>query len=227
MGWINAAAGILALRNILFDGPTDKRANNKKVLGVVDGVNTTFTTFEYRRTESFQTAAFPTGVFLNGNAISPSLITADDTGSGIFQVTGAGIPLPATRDVLTATYYYQWFLDSELDQFMQNASSWLGLGLSYANIPDGLNAACLRFAAQEAYEAAAAKYSTRVSEVYQLEDAPSEDILKSVQAFKDMSTSFLDKARDMRDDFYTRQGQSLAPNFSFALGKVRDPVPRR
>lgn len=226
MAWPDTATGILALRNILFDGPKDKRANNKKVLGPVDGVNSTFTTFEYRRTIAFTSATGVTGVFKNGVNINAFVLT-DDTDSGIFTLGASGIPNPLTRDVLTSTYYYQWFTDEELDQFMQNASTWLGYGVQYQNLTDGLNASCLRFAAQEAYEAAAAKYSTRISEVFQLEDAPSEEILKSIEAFRDMADNFLAKAETMRDDFYKRQGQALAPNFGFALGRVTDPTPRR
>lgn len=227
MAWPDTATAILALRNILFDGPKDKMGAQKKVLGVVDGTNTIFKTFEYRRTQSFQDTVFPLGVFKNGLPIAPILVTIDDTDSGIFMVSGSAIPSAISRDVLTATYYYQWFTDAELDTFLQNASTWLGFNTTYINTPDGLNAALLRYAAQESYEAAAAKYTTRMSEVYQLEDAPSEEILKSVAAFKDMAEGYLAKAEAMRNDFYTRQGQSLAPNFAFQLGKVFDPTPRR
>lgn len=226
MAWPNTATAITALRNILFDGPKDKRANGKKVLGVIDGTNATFSTFEYRRTIPFTSATGTIGVFKSGTNITSSVLT-DDTDSGIFTIASSAIPSATGRDVLTASYYYQWFVDSELDQFLQNGSSWLGLGVTYTNIPDGLNVACLRFAAQEAYEAAASKYSTRIAEVFQLEDAPSEDILKSVEAFHTMADNFLAKAETMRDDFYKRQGQSLAPNFGFALGAVLDPKPRR
>jgi hypothetical protein len=226
LAWLDSPTAILALRNILFDGPKDKRANNKKVLGPIDGVNATFTTFEYRRTVAFNVATGVIGVFKNGVNIN-GFVSSDDTDSGIFTLSASGIPSNVSRDSLTATYYYQWFSDADLDQFLANASTWLGFSTTYINIPDGLNASCLRFAAQEAYEAAAAKYSTRISEVFQLEDAPSEDILKSIAAFKDMADNFLQKAVTMRDDFYKRQGQPLAPNFGFQLGRVTDPTPRR
>lgn len=225
MGWPDTATAILALRNLIFDGPTDKRAINKKVFGVMDGVNTTFTTFENRRLGSFQTPAFPLGVYVNGVVVPGNKVTQDDTGSGVFQLDPS--VLPTNRQALTASYYYHWFLDSDISQFLQDASNWLGLGTTYINVPGGLNAAVLRFAAQEAYEKAAMKYSTRASEVFQLEDAPNEDILKAIAAFKSMAGDFMSKAETMRNDFYTRQGQSGAPNFAFALGRVCDPVPRR
>jgi hypothetical protein len=222
MGWVDTATAITQLRNLIYDGPQHKLCSQKKVIGVIDGTNTSFKTFEYRRVTDFTTAVSPLGVFLNG---APVTAVTDDVVSGSFTVPSA--PTLTGRDVLTATYYYQWFIDSELDGFLQNASAWLGLGLTYINLPDGLNAAAMRFAAQEAYESAAMRFSTRAAEVFKLEDAPSEDILKAIAAFKDMSDSFMSKAETMRDDYYTRQGQAKAPNFGFQLGAVRDPTPRR
>lgn len=225
VGWPNTAAAVLALRNLIHDGPTDKRAINKKVIGVMDGTNSTFTTFENRRLGSFTAPVFPLGVYVGGVLVPGNKVTQDDPASGAFQLDPT--VLPNNRQALTASYYYQWFLDVDLEQFLGDASSWLGLGATYTGIPDGLNAACLRFAAQEAYEKAAMRYTTRMSEAFQLEDAPSEDVLKSVDAFKSMASDFMEKAETMRDDYYERQGQAKAPNFSFALGSVRDPVPRK
>lgn len=225
MAWPNSQAAISALRNILLDGPKDKICANKKVLGICDGVNTVFKTFEYRRITDFTNPVFPEGIYQSGQPIDSGLVDSDDLASGIFVVNGSAIP--DNRITMTATYYYQWFTDAELDSFLQNASTWLGFSTTYINTPDGLNPALLRFACQEAYESAAMKYSTRAAEVYQLEDAPKEDILKAIEAFQKMADNFLSKAEQMRDDFYTRQGQSLAPNFAFSLGKVTDPTPRR
>lgn len=225
MAWVDNPTAILALRSLIYDGPQDKYCAMKPVIGIVNGTNVSFKTFEYRRTTDFTAAVAPLGVFVNGSQVTA---TADDvatTNTGSFTLSSA--PSMTGRDAVTATYYYQWFVDSELDSFLQNAATWLGFSTTYITIPDGLNAAALRFAAQEAYEAAAMRYSTRMAQTYKLEDAPSEDILKSVAAFKDSADGFLAKAEKMRDDYYTRQGQSLAPNYSFALGRVRDPVPRR
>lgn len=225
MAWASTAVAITSLRTLIKDNPTDKICYDKQVIGTVDGDNLYFKTFEYRRITDFTLATFPQGVFIDGAQIDPSLVASDDTTSGAFALTLTAVP--QNRSSIRATYYYQWFTDTELDTFLQNSSTWLGYGSTYINLTDGLNAAALRFAAQEAYEAAAMKYSIRMSEVYKLNDAPSEDILNAVKAFSDMADGFMDKARDLRDDYYTRQGQSLAPNFAFSLGRVTDPTPRR
>lgn len=227
MAWSSTANAILALRSLLHDGPTDKIAYQKKVIGQIDGTNTIFKTFEIRRVTNFTvTNTFPLGVYKNGVLVASANVAQDDPASGTFQLTSA--PSQTGRDVIDATYYYQWFLDSDLDGFLQNASTWLGFaGPTYNTVPDGLNAAALRFAGQEAYVALSSQYATRLSSVYKLEDAPNEDILKSVQAFKDMAGSYMKEATKLRDDFYTRQGQSQAPLFNLALGSVVDPQPRR
>ncbi len=226
MGWSSTALAITSLRTLVKDNPTDKLCSTKAVLGTVDGTNQIFKTFEYRRLTDFTDSLdFPLGVYYNGNQLAATGVAQDDPDSGTFQLQLS--PPPSNRDSIRATYYYHWFTDDELAEFLTNASNWLGLGPTYINLPDGLIAAALRFAAQEAYLAAAMKYTTRMSEVYKLEDAPSEEILKALDAFRGMADDFMESAKDLRDDYYKRQGQSLAPNFGFALGAVTDPTPRR
>jgi hypothetical protein len=221
MIWATSAQAILALRSVIFDGPTDKLCSNKSLVGVQDGVNTIFKTFEYRRVTNFTLSpGFPQGVYDNGVL---QTVTTDDPASGAFQVSVA----PGPRDTFNATYYYQWFLDSDLDGFLQNASVWLGFNTTYINTPDGLTPALADYAAREAYRSAAMKYSLRMSSIYKTEDAPTEDIINSVNMWKEMAQDFEDSAAKQRDDYYTRQGQSLAPNFAFQLGRVTDPTPRR
>lgn len=228
MGWTTTAQAIIELRDILKDNATDKLCVQKEVIGPVDGVNTLFSTFEYRRVTNFTQASgstFPVGLWKNGTLLNATGCTLDDPQSGAFQLVAA--PSNTSRDKMRATYYYQWFVDSELDAFLQHASSWLGFSTTYTNIDNGLNPACLRYAAQEAYEACAMKYSQRAAEKFQLEDTATDVILKSVDAFREMADNFLSKAETFRDDFYKRQGQSNAPLYNLAVGAVRDPVPRR
>jgi hypothetical protein len=203
----------------------DKRVVNKKVLGVVDGVNITFMTFEYRRVQNFTTAVFPYGLFINGVQVPTANVVNDDNeDTGVFQLTTT---IPGARDTFTATYNYQWFQDSDLDGFLQTASNWLGLTSNYIAIPDGLNPAAIDFAAREAYRSAASKYMTRLSNVFQLEDAPSEEVIKAADSWKEMAQDFLDSAQTMRASYYSRQDQFESPLFALGTGRVRDPVPRR
>lgn len=227
MAWASTAAAISALRALIFDGPSDKLCSNKKLIGVIDGSNVIFKTFEYRRVTDFSSNAtvFPLGIFKNGTPIAYTQVQSDDLPTGTVKL--AATQTPSNRDSITATYYYQWYTDTELDTFLQTASSWTAYGTTYINIPDGLNPAVLDFAAREAYRMAAMKYTTRMREIYQLEDAPDENTMKTIQGFQTMAKDFLDSAQTLRDDFYKRQGQAEAPLFGFALGRVSDPTPRR
>lgn len=222
MGWASSATAILALRSLIFDGPMDKIAAQKAVVGIKDGTNISFKTFEYRRTTNFGSPSYPEGIYKNGTLVSS---TQDDASSGAFTVDPSDAP--GARDEFVATYYYQWFLDSDLDGFLQNASNWIGLGTTYAKIPDGLNPAALDYAAREAYRSAAVKTSIRMSATYKTEDAPTEDMINSVNMWKSMAQDFLDSAQKQRASYYSRQDQFEAPLFAFSLGRVTDPTPRR
>ena len=230
MGWTETATAITALRGLVNDGPTDKICSNKSVVGPQDGTNLMFKTFEFRRVGTFvgpSPVSFPCGVFNNGQQVNARDIAQDDPISGTFQLKGSGTgTAPANRDNFVATYYYQWFTDDELDTFLQNASNWLNLGSTYINVPDGLNACVLDFAARECYRKAAVKFTQRMSEVYKTEDAP-EGIQEMINSWRGMAKDFMASAETMRNNYYQRSGQAEQPLFGFALGRVRDPVPRR
>lgn len=224
MPWANSAVAITALRTMLSDNPTDKYAYRKKVFGPLNGINVNFKTFEYKRITNFtaiSTVGF--GVYKNDTLLAMSAIASDDTQEGEFLLNTP----PIDGDTLTASYYYQWFIDSDLDQFLQNASNWLGLGSSYTNVPDGLIPAALRYAAGESYEKLYMRWSVRSNQTFMLEDSPDDNVMKMVESFQRMSAEFNKKAKDHRDDFYKRQGQTNAPLYGYALGGMRDVVPNR
>ena len=113
MTWTTARS---ELRTLLSDNTNDKPRNRKPILDKQDGVNQTFTTFETRRITDFTlaTTGFE-GVFVNG---SRATVTADDLIAGQFTLAVA----PADTDTVEASYYLQWFLDSELDTFLKSAA---------------------------------------------------------------------------------------------------------
>jgi hypothetical protein len=196
----------------------------KRCFGKTDGVNKIFKTFEFRRVTDFTTAASPMGVFKNSTAVTPATdLTSDDLVSGHFVLSTA----PVDGDVVEATYYYQWMLDAELTQFITSAMQWLGVGTDITTIPDGLNPALLHYAGQESYHKLSIKWSTRASETYLLEDAPDAKNQGVVDSFRKLAEDFKVKSIELRDNFYTRQGQTLAPLFGVAAGSVRELTPQR
>lgn len=218
MAWTTASAD---LRNLLSDTSTDRLAFRKQVIGELDGTNLVFKTFEFRRLTDFTTATAPLGIYLNGVLQATSAITSDDLTSGVFVLTTA----PTVNDRLEAAYYYQWFLDTEIDDFVLKASNWLGI-LDPTTIPFGLQSAALHFAAQGAYLKQAMRWRLNSSATYRMEDAPDPKQKGLTDEYTRLAEFMNKKAHQLRDDYYTRQGQNLQPLTGYSLGRVTDPTPR-
>lgn len=223
MSWTTSIAD---LRSLLSDGPLDRIAKRKRVFGIVDGVNTRFYTFEFRRATDFTTAVDPDGVYVNGAHVAAS---SDDLTSGMFTLAS---PPPRTAagsisTLVEATYYYQWFTDSELSGFLSNAARWLGQGSDPSVLVDGLIPAALQYAAKDGYYKMALKWRERASTAFMLEDAPRKEAIEAATGFEALVASSYKMAKEERNDFYTRQGQSNAPLFGTALGRARQITPRR
>lgn len=216
--WLTAVGDC---RKTLSDGPTDKLAYRKKVIGQQDGLNLTFKTFEARRISSLVTPAGPAGVFLN-NALVP--VTSEDLDSGEFVLTA---PAPTDGDQFVASYYYQWFLDSELQEFLASASVWAGFSDDYTLIPDTFRPAVKEYVAFQGYQKLVSKMSVQLAETYQLYDAPDEKRFNPVTMYMNISKQKFDLATKLRDDVYTRKGAAKAPRSATLAGTVRDVPPNR
>lgn len=215
------------LRLLLNDGPTDKIRAFKRVFGDVNGVNVRFKTYEFRRVTNFASIAdsSPLGVYVNGVKIPATSIATDLPETGFFSVTVPAIP--AAGAVVEATYYVQFFLDSELDGFLRIAANWLGFADSITNIPQGLRPAAIQYAAGEAYQKLAMRFAEHSSETYRLEDMPDDRRMEIVAQYKAASAEAKTQATTLRDQNYTRQGQSLAPLFGVYSPRITDVAPRR
>ena len=220
MAWTTALDD---LRLKLSDTPLDKLRAFKRVFGQIDGNNQVFKTFEYRRVTDFTAAEAPLGIYINQVRIDAGQISSDDLQTGFFTLATP----PEPGDVLEATYYTQFFFDQNLQDFLRLATQWLGLGVDYANIPAGLQPSALQYAAGEAYQKLAMRFAEHLSETYRLEDAPDAERFKLVDEYKRMSADCRNEATTLRDQYYTRQGQSLQPLFGVNRGNVRDVAPPR
>lgn len=226
MAWTTAVDD---LRTKLSDGPTDKLRAFKRVLGQSDGVNSVFKTLEFRRITDFSTVdeTGPLGIYINGEKVGPiaAPLEYDDLATGYFKFDASAVP--PNGAVIEASYYVQWFLDAEVESFLRLASNWLGLGDSYSGIAQGLRPAALFYAAAEGYQKLASRFSEHMSETYRLEDMPDVKRMEIIAAWKAAAKENLDAAMTARDDFYKRQGQSLAPLFGMVRGSVRNVEPSR
>lgn len=224
MAWTTAVSD---LRIVLNDGPTDKLYHRKKVFGDIDGNNTAFKTFEFRRVTDFTEADAPLGVYIDGVRQDPGQIADDDLISGEFNLVSAPTQNSTDASVVECTYYVQWFLDSELASFLTFANDWLGVNADYSEITLGLRPAAKKYAEYEAYRKLSLKYAQKLSETYRLEDGEDDKRMEIVKAYQDAAQSAYKDAVKQRDDFYSRQGQSNAPLFVTNRGTVKETTPRR
>ena len=217
MAWTSATD---ELRTLISDGAKDKLRHRKRVFGKIDGTNTTFKTFEFRRLTTFVGAVAPLGAYVNGLIAA---VTSDDfSDTGEFEITTA----PADGDVVEATYFIQWFLDTEIDNFLLSTAQWLSFA-TIDQVPPGLRPAALHYAAQEAYQKLALRWAEHISNTYRLEDQPGEDAYGIVDQYRNMSSDMHKKSFDLRDDYYKRSGKTLEPTWASITGRVADPVPKR
>lgn len=217
MTWSNAAT---ELRTLLSDGPTDKLSWRKRCLGLVNGSSTSFKTFEGRRVTDLSTATGNFGVFVNGSAVS---VSSDNKEVGQFTLASA----PADGTYVEATYYLQWFTDDEIVTFLGNAMQWLGLGSDYTTLVDGLQPAALKYAASEAYQKMSIRWALELSDIYKMQDQISPEVKTLQDPYKDLTKEFKKQATEARDEYYKRQGQSLAPLYGTVAGRVKRVVPNR
>jgi hypothetical protein len=207
------------LRAIVSDGPTDRLRHRKRLIGTINGVNTVFKTLEPRLITNFTSAVAPEGVYVDGVAAP---ITSADQVVGEISLTTP----PADGSIVEATYYAQWFLDSELDIFLLSAAQWL-LFEAADQIPPGLRPAAIHYAAQEAYMKLSLKWAEHLSETYRLEDAPKEGAYEIVTQYQNAAKAMHTKSMALKDNFYTRSGKNKQPLFASLAGRVADPMPKR
>lgn len=209
--------GIAELRVQLSDGPTDRYFFRKRCFGEVNGTNARFKTFEFRRITDFTLSA---GVYIDGVLLGTPSITSDNPLTGEFVIQNSAIPLDGS--IVEASYYSQWYLDSELGDFLMNASRWLLSSDDYTTVQGGLIPVALSYASSEAYKKMAQRWRTYMSDMYKVEDAPKQEADGKVDSFLKMAEHFRKEALAMRDEFYKRQGRSLQPLFGSALGRIRN-----
>lgn len=205
MSWSSAVSD---LRSLLNDNSTDRYRYRKKVFGELNGTNTAFKTLENRRVTDLSATA---GVWKNGVLLSIASIASDVPLTGEFVLVTA----PVDGDVLEASYYYQYFLDAELTVFLTSGADWLGFAGDYTNLDPGLRPSCKHYAAAEGYLRLASRMTEAWTDTYRLEDAPNNERTNLIKMWMDAAEMHRDMARKLRDDYYTRQGQSLSPNWEF------------
>jgi cell shape-determining protein MreC len=72
----------------------------------------------------------------------------------------------------------------------------------------------------------AMRWREHYSEMYRVEDSPDAKQNGALESYIEMAKAFKEEATKLRDQFYTRKGQSLQPLFGTVVGSVKDSQPR-
>ncbi len=214
---------ITEIRQLLSDSEFHKKATKKKLIGKIDANNTKFFTYDKRLVED------SLEVFVNDEAAN---FTLDDAIKGEITLGEA----PEKNKAVTASYYYQFWIDDELKSFLnkgaEQVSQWTDAvpDNAYLAISGGLKTPALMFACSLATDSLISyMINRRHSEEFNIEQDGNDDtgFSQMITAMKDQSKHFWDRGLQMRDDFYKRQGKRNAPAFAVKLGRVRTYGPVR
>lgn len=214
------STGVTDLRVHLSDGATDRFRYRKRCFGEVNGSNLTFKTYEFRRVTDFTLATSPEGVYLNGVLVPATGIASDFINEGVFTLTSAYLPVDG--QYVEASYYIQWFLDSELDGFLQRAALSELNTSDYTTLSGGLITAAIEIASSFAYAKMAQRWREYLSSNFKVEDEPEKQVTGPVENFIQLAKEALDRGLQIRDDYYTRQGRAKQPLFANIKGCVRN-----
>lgn len=217
MAWTTAVEEV---RNQISDGAIDKLRYRKRCFGKVDGTNLIFKTLEDHRITDLTNADAPQGVYVDGAKVD---VDADFPDLGEFTLKTA----PDDGQEVEATYYIQWFTDPEIEKLLGASSQWLGFGLTYTNLPPGLQYAAMLYACKLACEKMALRSVDYVSDVYQVSEAPRPEDKQAGLSYASLARDYFKQASEARKDYYTRNDMAEAPLFANISGCVRDVPPKR
>lgn len=215
---------LLDIRQMLADTADRKRATNKKLIGAIDGVNVNFVTYDKR--------LFDTTLVVYNPPNTPVGFTLNDSVSGSITLDAP----PLINTALTADYYYQFWLDSELINFLNKGAEATSVytdaipDTAYLSIIPGMKSAALHLACSIANDALCAYLvNRRHSEEFNIEQDGNDDtgFTNMINALKDRSKMFWDRGMLMRDDYYKRQGKRNLPAFAIKYGYTKNYGPNR
>lgn len=211
--WASAAEARDALRAFINDGPTDRPVKLKQVVGSVDGTNVTFFAWDDR--------IIPGTLVLSLDGIDQPGGFIANTTDYIMGVIVTTTPPPADQ-ALRARYYFQYFIDSELDEALQMAANQITETDDITSIVPGLKVAALNFGAHFGFQKQAIRWAQRMSSKFLLQEEPIDtEVEKRSNLFLQLAREYYKQGVQMRDSYYTRHGRRHAP----AMGVYKPSTP--
>lgn len=210
MAWVLADA-VASLRRRLSDGVTDKFVHQMDVDPTPNGLHRVFAVPHSLLVPDTLT------VFLEGEPLE-SLIDLDEV-AGTFEIEP-----PDEGQKLFASYYYQWFTDAELEEFLQQAAQLLNFtGVVDDSLPVGLRTAVQSFAAYYAYMKKAANSAPAM---VASSSGFTSDTSKEHPYWMDMAKMAWDAAQQEVETFNENPVSAVRPALRFVAYRMARYVPR-
>jgi len=149
------SSAVSNLRSLLGDNPSDKYEFKTDVFPTPDGVTRRFFVGQTRLVPD-TLEVYHNGVHLQ--AVSGAVV---DTAKGEFTYEGPDGPI--RRGLLQASFYFQWFTDSDLEAFLTEAAQMLNFESPSGDFAIGLRPTLLSWACYNAYMRKAAEFAETVS----------------------------------------------------------------
>lgn len=208
--WPDLATAIADLRTFLNDGPTDRPVKQKQLVGEVDGTNAEFFAWEERVVPGTLSVTVD---------FTPVAATLTDPVMGLVTLASP----PPGGSTVRGRYYYQYFLDAELQTAITEAATQIEGSEDVTTIIPALKIVVLNFGGYFGYKKQAIRWAQRMSDKWILKEAPEEgDNFAKSNLFDKLARTFMDEARILRDDYYKRQSRQLAP----AAAMMKPRIPR-
>ena len=200
---------IESLRRRLSDGPDDKYIHQMEVDPEPDGVQVTFAVPESRLVSGTLTLTLD-GV--------PALYDSVDDAAGKFTLAP-----PDANQKLRASYYFQWFTDIELTDFLGQGTNIIGYdGVTDPSLPLGLRPATLSYGC---YFACMKKAAEAADSVSASAGGFATDTNRQHPNWLAMAKLYLDNAQREEESFAEPVGAEK-PAMAFVAYKLSRYVPR-
>lgn len=149
------SSAVTSLRSLLGDNPGDKFEFKTDVFPTPDGVTTRFFVGQTRVSPG------TLEVYRNGVLLQAVSGAAVNETKGEFTYEAEDGPLKAC--LLQASFYYQWFTDAELTEFLGEAANMLSLESPSGDFSVGLRPTLMSWACYNAYMRKAAEFAETVT----------------------------------------------------------------
>lgn len=200
--WVNTTAR-MELRQMIKDTDVSNYVRQQNLVGLKNGSNNIF----HVLAQNVVVSSFmlrKNGILLIGGGVGYAISNA-----GTGEITIAAGTIPVQTDTLVAEYYFQFFTDAEIDEFLVLASRQCGFTDPYlVDTPELIRPAILFLAVGLAYSSLSSFWAQKYSWII---EGRSEQSAEVTTNYLDLSKNAAAEGRKERDMYWQSQGRRYYP----------------